>query len=83
MFILTSVSFGISLNLVPNWEKLNLPLLTPEIPWYGNSLGDWTNEWDQLAERAVAGDYIENGKRSAQMRQSGIKPNTPVRDVLK
>ena len=65
------------------WEKLDLPPLTPEIPWYGYSLGDWTNEWDQLAERAVAGDYIENGKRSAEMRQSGIKPNTPVRDVLK
>jgi hypothetical protein len=44
-------------------------------------LGDWTEEWDQLAERAAAGDYLENGKRSAQRRRSNIKPNTHVRSV--
>ena len=65
------------------WDGLKLPPLTPEVPWHGYSLGDWTDEWDRLAERAVAGDYIENGERSAKMRRSGIKPNTPVRDVLK
>lgn len=65
------------------WERLGLAPLNPEVPWHGYSLGDWTDEWDQLAENAVKGDYLENGKRSAQMRRSGIKPNTPVRDVIK
>jgi len=65
------------------WEKLGLGTLTPESPWHGYSLGDWTDEWDNLAARAVAGDYLENGKRSEQMRHKGIKPNTPVRNVIK
>jgi 4-hydroxy-3-polyprenylbenzoate decarboxylase len=63
------------------WEELGLPALNPESPWHGYSLGDWTEEWDQLAERAVRGEYLENGKRSAQRRRSGIKPNTHVRSV--
>ena len=63
------------------WEELGLPPLTPEAPWHGYSLGDWTEEWDQLAERAAAGDYLENGKRSAQRRRANIKPNTHVRAV--
>lgn len=65
------------------WERLELPPLTPEVPWHGYSLGDWSDEWDQLADRAVAGEYLENGKRSEQMRHKGLKPNTPVRDVIK
>ena len=65
------------------WESLDLGPLTPESPWHGYSLGDWTDEWDRLADRAVAGDYIENGKRSEQMRHKGLKPNTPVRSVIK
>jgi len=63
------------------WDELGLPPLNPEAPWHGYSLGDWTEEWDQLAERAAAGDYLENGKRSAQRRRSNIKPNTHVRSV--
>jgi len=63
------------------WEELGLPPLNPEAPWHGYSLGDWTEEWDRLAERAAAGEYLENGKRSAQRRRAGIKPNTHVRSV--
>ena len=63
------------------WEELGLPPLSPESPWHGYSLGDWTDEWDRLAERAAQGDYLENGKRSAQRRRAGIKPNTHVRSV--
>lgn len=63
------------------WEELGLPALTPESPWHGYSLGDWTEEWDKLAERATEGAYLENGKRSAQRRRAGIKPNTHVRSV--
>ena len=63
------------------WEELGLPPLNPESPWHGYSLGDWTEEWDRLAERAAEGDYLENGKRSAQRRRSGVKPNTHVRSI--
>lgn len=63
------------------WGELGLPSLQPESPWHGYSMGDWTDEWDSLAERATAGEYLENGKRSAQRRRSGVKPNTHVRSV--
>ena len=63
------------------WEELGLPPLKPESPWHGYSLGDWTEEWDRLAESAAQGDYLENGMRSAQRRRSGVKPNTHVRAV--
>lgn len=63
------------------WEALDLPPLNPESPWHGYSLGDWSDEWDQLAERAAQGEYLENGKRSAQLRRAGVKPNTHVRSV--
>ena len=63
------------------WEELGLPPLHPESPWHGYSLGDWTEEWDRLAERAARGEYLENGKRSAQRRRAGVKPNTHVRSI--
>ena len=44
-------------------------------------LGDWTEEWENLAEQASQGNYLANGKRSAQRRRSGVKPNTHVRSV--
>jgi len=63
------------------WEKLGLPPLKPESPWHGYSLGDWTQEWDEMAQRAVEGNYMENGLRSAQLRRSDVAPNTSIRDV--
>jgi len=63
------------------WEKLGLPPLKPESPWHGYSLGDWNKEWDAMAKRAADGDYMENGRRSAQYRRSDVAPNTSVRDV--
>lgn len=63
------------------WDRLGLPTLKPEAPWHGYSLGDWSDEWDEMAARAVAGDYLENGRRSAQMRRKDVKPNTPVREA--
>jgi UbiD family decarboxylase len=64
------------------WEKLGLPPLTPEAPWYGYSLGDWTEEWDAMAKRAAEGRYLENGLRSAQLRRNDVAPNTSIRDVI-
>lgn len=63
------------------WEKLGLPPLKPESPWHGYSLGDWSDEWEEMAQRAAAGDYLENGRRSAQLRRNDVMPNTSIRDV--
>jgi 4-hydroxy-3-polyprenylbenzoate decarboxylase len=61
------------------WERLQLPPLKPEAPWHGYSLGDWNDEWDDMAKVATRGDYMQNGERSKGLRQSGLKPNTPFR----
>ena len=63
------------------WEKLGLPSLTPEPPWHGYELGDWSEEWDQLAIRAAKGDWQSNGERSHQKRRTGVVPNTDIRNV--
>jgi len=63
------------------WDKLGLPPLKPESPWHGYSLGDWNSEWDEMAKRAAQGDYLENGRRSAQYRRSDVAPNTSVRGL--
>ena len=63
------------------WERLGLPPLRPESPWYGYSLGDWTDSWDEAAKRAADGDYLENGRRTLQRRRKGLIPETSVRDV--
>ena len=63
------------------WDELGLPPLAPEAPWHGYSLGDWNATWDEAAARAVAGDYLENGRRTAQRRRKGVRPETPVRSV--
>jgi UbiD family decarboxylase len=63
------------------WERLGLPPLQPESPWHGYSLGDWTDEWDEMAKRAAEGNYLENGRRSAQYRRKDVAPNTSIRDV--
>jgi UbiD family decarboxylase len=58
------------------WEKLGLPALRPQPPWFGYSLGDWLPQWDAAAQRAVEGRYLENGRISAQQKQKGLKPET-------
>ena len=44
------------------WERLGLPPLRPEAPWFGYSLGDWTEEWDRNAESATRGDWMERSE---------------------
>ena len=63
------------------WNKLGLPPVRPQPPWFGYSLGDWTQEWADGAKRAAEGDYLENGRRSLQRQQTGFVPETSVRDV--
>ena len=64
------------------WENdLKLQPLKPETPWYGYSLGAWTDELEQEAIRAVQGDHWENGRIAAQRRRNDVDMNTEVRDV--
>ena len=63
------------------WEKLGLPALKPESPWHGYSLGDWNDQWDEMARKAAEGKYLENGRRSAQFRRNDVSPNTSIREV--
>ncbi len=45
------------------WEKLGLPPLQPKMPWYGYSLGHWSEEDEENAEWAVRGDYRKVAER--------------------
>ncbi len=61
------------------WEELGLPELKPQSPWHGYSLGEWSEEFDVAAQRAVEGDYFETGKIIAQQRRKDVPMNTEVR----
>ena len=63
------------------WEELGLPALKPEAPWYGYSLGDWSDEFEAAARRATAGDYFTTGKQAAKRRRKDVRMNTEVRRV--
>jgi UbiD family decarboxylase len=45
------------------WEDLQLPPLNLKDPWYGRSLGHWTEEEEHEADLAVAGRYYETGEK--------------------
>jgi 4-hydroxy-3-polyprenylbenzoate decarboxylase len=62
------------------WEELGLPKLRPQSPWFGSILGgDWLPQWDEAAQRAVEGRYLENGRISEKLRRKGLKPETRFR----
>jgi 4-hydroxy-3-polyprenylbenzoate decarboxylase len=63
------------------WQELELPALTPQPPWHGYSLGDWSQRWDVYAERAVAGRWQQSGEETFARRRAGLIPETPVREV--
>jgi len=63
------------------WEELGLPQLKPESPWFGYSLGDWPDELEEAAARAVRGDYFETGKLLAARRRKDLPMNTEVREL--
>jgi 4-hydroxy-3-polyprenylbenzoate decarboxylase len=63
------------------WQELGLPPLTPQSPWHGYSLGDWSTNWDFYAQRAVAGQWAQNGEETLARRRAGLIPETPVREV--
>lgn len=63
------------------WEELDFPRLTPQPPWHGYSLGDWSELWDRFAEAAVSGDWEASGENTFGRRRGGMKPETPVREI--
>ena len=63
------------------WQELGLPPLTPQPPWHGYSLGDWSASWDVYAQRAVAGQWEASGAETFARRRGGLIPETPVREV--
>jgi len=65
------------------WDDLGLPRITPQPPWHGYDLGDWSAEWSAFADAAARGDWRASGENTFARRHGGLKPETPVRDVEK
>jgi len=63
------------------WEELGLPKLKPEAPWFGYSLGEWSADLDEAAERATRGDYFDSAKALEARRRKDLRMNTEVRSV--
>lgn len=54
--------------------------LRPQSPWFGSPLGsNWLPYWDEAAQRAAEGRYLENGRISEKLRRKGLKPETRFR----
>jgi UbiD family decarboxylase len=65
------------------WDELGLPALSPQPPWHGYTLGDWTETWETYARRAVQGGWERSGQETFRQRRGGLTPETPVRDADK
>jgi UbiD family decarboxylase len=63
------------------WDELGLPGLSPQPPWHGYQLGDWSKLWDVYAQRAVRGEWELSGQETFSRRRGGLTPETPARDV--
>jgi UbiD family decarboxylase len=63
------------------WQELGLPRITPQPPWHGYDLGDWSAEWSAFADAAVRGEWRASGENTFARRHGGLKPETPVREV--
>jgi hypothetical protein len=60
------------------WERLGLPALKPEAPWFGSDLGFWPAELERQAQMAVRSEYFELGAELAQQRRRDVAMNTPI-----
>lgn len=47
------------------WDKLKMPSLVLQPPWFGYELGDWSPTWDRFAKRATASQWQETGRETA------------------
>ena len=50
------------------WEEEGLPALQVKEPWYGYSLGRWTEENEEEAELALRGEHYRTGEKFAGQR---------------
>ncbi len=67
-------------NAAEIWDEIGLPTLKPQEPWFGYSLGEWDEEFDEAAKMATDSEYWAYGERIAQRRRSDVEMNTEVRD---
>ncbi|MDE0335332.1 MAG: UbiD family decarboxylase [Defluviicoccus sp.] len=63
------------------WNELGLPKLRPERPWFGYDLGEWNEDLETMARRAVRSEYWETGRIIAQRRRGDVSMNTEVRTL--
>ena len=63
------------------WEELGLPPLSPQPPWHGYTLGDWSDGWETYARRAIEGDWEQSGRETLAQKRGGLTPETPVREA--
>ena len=56
-------------NAIKIWQELQLPALNLKSPWWGYSLGQWTEEEAQEADLAVEGRHYETGAKQAAKRR--------------
>ncbi len=63
------------------WERLGLPPLSPQMPWFGYSLGDWNETWDGNARAAAQSHWIDRSESYRQRRRRGVAPNTSSRVI--
>ncbi len=63
------------------WDELGLPRLKPEKPWFGYDLGEWNEDLEIMARRAVRSEYWDTGRILAQRRRGDVAMNTEVRTL--
>ena len=51
------------------WEEEGLPKLNVVKPWYGYSLGYWTEEFEEESELALKGEHYITGEKLAKQRK--------------
>ena len=62
------------------WQELGLPEVKPRNPWFGYSLGDWTQVSTDEAQLAVRGRYYETADKLA-TQQIHVKQGTRLSDI--
>jgi 4-hydroxy-3-polyprenylbenzoate decarboxylase len=60
------------------WDELGLPAIKPEPPWFGYSLGAWSDELEAEAKLAVQSRFFDTGREAASRRRDDVPMNTPV-----
>ncbi len=51
------------------WERLELPKLRPQEPWFGYHLGSWSEEDEEEVELALKGEHYQTGEKALKKRR--------------